>query len=543
MKKKLSVMTALVLALVMAVSTVAFARPMETVPQREVDGVVYVPLRQTLEAYGWTLERERESGTVHLINPFGAVDSFYFNELLEITMGFVENGVTWIPHDMASLIFDPLYEMMNNFELRTFTLCEEARDLALDDFLYMISFILNNSPWDSVVYRAFGIDFIELAEFYQGMIETMEPFSVFTPHEEFLRTFFPLQDGDSPREKAANYLFALLLYGFASELMAIGHMMPRTLDMYIAQYTGFTRAHYRADAAGESTLLLEKMFGAFADPAAVWLYGEVEVDLYSDELPIPVVHGNIETAMLDDEAVAFLRINSFGANMEHDDAILLPFLQEIADAEHLIIDLRGNGGGFVRYGMDLLLRRLINEPIEYSTFEFFAGGDEAYAKMNTLLKYASEMETILYAEIMPAEEFIAERGKVYFDANDLARLDYVIVSREVITPADDAVGFGGKIWLLVDGESASLSAMLAEIALYTGFATVVGENTSHVMGSTNLYVALPNTGIIWRVDIGYKTDALGRSLEVFGVTPNILNFSGLDAFDTVLLSILLGDNA
>jgi hypothetical protein len=168
--------------------------------------------------------------------------------------------------------------------------------------------------------------------------------------------------------------------------------------------------------------------------------------------------------------------------------------------------------------------------------------------MNALMKTALQQmgeevgfSEVIHVEIVTAEEFIAGQALPYLNESDLARLDYVIVSRSMIIPCDDAVGFNGRVWLLVDGQSASMSASMAEMALYTGFATVVGENTSHIMGSTHTYIALPNTGIVWRTDIGYKTDTYGRSLEVYGIAPDIRSFDGMDALDTVMALIILGD--
>jgi len=61
------------------------------------------------------------------------------------------------------------------------------------------------------------------------------------------------------------------------------------------------------------------------------------------------------------------------------------------------------------------------------------------------------------------------------------------------------------------------------------------------MGSSHIYIALPNTGIIWRIDIGYRTDAMGCSLEVYGIAPQVQNFEGMDALETVLELIAQGN--
>jgi hypothetical protein len=80
----------------------------------------------------------------------------------------------------------------------------------------------------------------------------------------------------------------------------------------------------------------------------------------------------------------------------------------------------------------------------------------------------------------------------------------------------------------------SASEVAAIISLNTGFATVVGEPTAGVTGVVHTFVGLPNTGIVFRIDLGYTVDNLGRSFEEFGVIPQILNMPELDALETVL---------
>ncbi|MCL2500138.1 MAG: S41 family peptidase [Defluviitaleaceae bacterium] len=529
MGKKLLIMVALALVLIIALPTVASARRMDDITHRIEGGMVYVPLRQAAEAYGWEVTWERRTGIVHLTNPSGVVESYPIDFFAEVLGGFIEEGVTWIPYEVALMMFDT--------RTMVFTLTEEARDIALYDFDYMIAFILENSPWDNVIYRALGIEFGDIVDFYRNAIESMEPLPITIFDEEMFAEQFPVHDGDTPRELAANYLFMLLNF-FAMDLTGIGHMMPRLLDIYTAQYTAYVRGLYHewhSEAAIEYAML---MHGVFEDPAAVWFYGEIEVDVYDTDSSFPRIPGNVETEILVPDEIALIRINSFMANSEYDDAYILPFLREVSDFDHLIIDIRGNFGGLMYYPLQLLFRRLINEPVYVNDYEFFADGETARSLMEAGIRLTLETEGVEYAEILPAGDFVAERGKVLFGEDALARLDHVMVSRVSVEPAIDAVGFEGRIWLLVDGFSASTSAMFTLIALETGFATVVGENTSRIMGSSHVYIVLPNTGIIWRTDIGYRTDAYGRSLEVYGIAPNQYNFEGMDALDTVLAIIL-----
>ena len=551
MKKTKSVIVALVLALIMAIPAVAFAQP---TPQD--NGLI--PIRAFFEDLGGIVEWQGEDRSIHIAIDGGIVVLF-----AEQTAAHV-NGVAVTLQDGVSIWQDTSFISESDIMLLlasfietvsstiTFYLTEEARDIVLHDFDYMVAAILDNSPWDSVLDRAvlnqMELDFATLVYVFRDFIEAMEPIELTVLDEAMLRTQFPIQDGNDARSIAANYLFAALAFEFAPVLGGIGHLGPRTLDMYTMLLTGSLRQYHDESLDSENNLLLQMFLETYTHPSAVWLYGEVEVDLDADMRDaFPNVPGNIVAEIIVPDEVAFLRINSFLANPLYDDLVILPFLQEVQDFDHLILDVRSNVGGLGTYFTEFILRRLISEPIEIGTREFFSGGDLAYGLMDATVQTALYMgsaldwQNILSAEIIPIEEFLTGHDMPYFNAGDLASLDYVMLSRTEITPAYDNINFDGKVWLLVDGMSMSASVMAAETVIYTGLATIVGENTSGVMGSSHLYIALPNTGIIWRIDIGYRTDAMGRSLEVYGVAPQIRNFEGMDALETVLTLIARGD--
>ncbi|MCL2361326.1 MAG: S41 family peptidase [Defluviitaleaceae bacterium] len=550
MRKVKPVFMALVLALIMAIPAVAFAR--QTPQEMEL-----TPIRAFFEDIGGIVEWQGGDRSIHIAIDGGTVVLF-----VEQTTAYV-NGVTVTLQDGVSLwqntsfiSEDDLMLLLASFietisTTITFYLTEEARDIVLYDFDYMVNAILENSPWDSVLDRAvlgqMELDFVTYTAMFRGFIEAMEPIQIAVLDEAILRTQFPIQDGDDARSIAANYLFAALAFEFAPPLMGIGHLGVRTLDVYTALLTANLRQYHDETHDSENNLLLQMFLEAYTHPSAVWLYGEVDVDLNADVRDaFPNVPGNIVAEIIVPDEVAFLRINSFLANPLYDDLVILPFLQEVQDFNHLILDVRSNMGGLTTYFNEFILRRLINEPVEIGTREFFSGGDLAARLMDATAQTMLYMESVFYwqnivsAEIIPIGEFHAGHSMPHFNPGDLSSLDYVMLSRMEITPAYDSINFGGKVWLLVDGMSMSASVLATEAMLYTGLATVVGENTSGVMGSSHLYIALPNTGIIWRIDIGYRTDAYGRSLEVYGVMPHVRNLDGMDALETVLTLIAGG---
>ena len=319
------------------------------------------------------------------------------------------------------------------------------------------------------------------------------------------------------------------------QLLKTGHLSPFLpflhRDMMVAGLRAYIKLGGSPDLDFDGLLNLE----VFTDPRALWFYGNDEIDFETEGLGLNDPD-NVWVYIVTPGEIALLGISRFLNNPRLDDAVIYPFLQGIRDFDHLIIDLRGNAGGYLRNFNEPILRRLINEPVSTSGHEFFGSGDLAlewtrffFAQGGTLASPTTTEMTI-----KSAAEFIAYHNMEYFNPQDLESLEYVVIWHSEITPAADAVGFNGKIWLLVNGESASASSVVIANALQTGFATVVGENTSGEMGSLISFVVLPNTGIIFRIDIGYKTDSRGRSLDEHGIAPQIPNRPVMDALQTVL---------
>jgi C-terminal processing protease CtpA/Prc len=136
---------------------------------------------------------------------------------------------------------------------------------------------------------------------------------------------------------------------------------------------------------------------------------------------------------------------------------------------------------------------------------------------------------------LPAAYFIEREGMTEFNLDDLDRLQYVFVARDLLTPAEDSIGFEGQVWMIIGAGSASATVNAALIGMQAGVITV-GDNTSGVTGPEMRYVPLPNTGILWRIDQALFTDSDGNIVEVYGVIPQIpsRHEDGMDALETVL---------
>jgi hypothetical protein len=241
---------------------------------------------------------------------------------------------------------------------------------------------------------------------------------------------------------------------------------------------------------------------------------------------------NITAIIIEDDRIAYVHIASFMNNIDMDLDKLYMFFMEVQDYEHLIIDIRGNGGGFLGYVI-IMIMMLIDEPIQFQYPEFYIESDLTAGYYKDPMSTSGGTLVGKYT----AEEFVKERNLPQFNQDDLKLLDSVLLWETEFEPFEGNTPFAGEIWLLVDGGSASASEMAAMISLNTGFATVVGEPTAGVTGVVYTFAALPETGVVFRIDLGYTVDDYGRSFEEFGVIPQIPNMPEIDALETVLIIV------
>jgi len=101
MKKAKAIIMSLILILVMAMPAIAIASPMDEVPQRTENGVVFVPLRLTAYAHGATVEWDGANRAVNITDISGDT----WTVVVDAVGGFIQNGTTWVPYEFAARMF------------------------------------------------------------------------------------------------------------------------------------------------------------------------------------------------------------------------------------------------------------------------------------------------------------------------------------------------------------------------------------------------------------------------------------------------------
>ena len=406
-------------------------------------------------------------------------------------------------------------------EMRMAYLTEAARDIVLADFDYLVEVILQNLPTQGVFARRFGVTLEDIladvrAEIIMPMVMLPAWGSVF------------LGDAwqDAPTDDlaiAADYLYALLIEVFGGLFGGFAHMLPVTQTEYERIATSFLVLQYAVESgaysgqASTGVAQMQAYIDMFLTPEALWFYNFNPEDIDASdfsllEAVLPAIDGNITTTSIEAGTIAYLRIGSWLSNPLLDSEILFPFFESIQDYQHLIIDVRGNSGGLPHYVTDFVIGMLIDEPLDFVFTEFIAGGAYALAVIEDHLDSSISFGATAQG-LVPAADFIAANGLGLFELSDLAYMEYVVEWKLRVNPAVNNTPFAGEIWVLTDFYSASASEFFAHIAINTGFATVVGEPTMGVTGASTIYVVLPQTGILFRVDVASLVDAQGRALE------------------------------
>lgn len=193
--------------------------------------------------------------------------------------------------------------------------------------------------------------------------------------------------------------------------------------------------------------------------------------------------------------------------MEHHKHVvgkLQEFCRENKDADNIIIDIRGNGGGSDGIWSNGLLIPLAKEDLTY--YDCFGIG---YGSLN---KFLFQEE--------------ADHGKPedWPDSSALPQklLDFDMKKYEIRNFSGEKVGFKGKVWLLADEGCYSASESFIVVSKQTGFATVIGTQSGGLgRGGQPWCFPLPNTGALIYYEPWYAVNDDGTCNQIIGTKPDI----------------------
>ena len=224
-------------------------------------------------------------------------------------------------------------------------------------------------------------------------------------------------------------------------------------------------------------------------------------------------------------------------------ALLYDFWYEIIDFDHLIIDLRDNPGGRICHFSMYVAPMLITSRTWLPAYVFY--GDGHYTNIaKSAGRSHSTMEGHMY--VVPEPVFHVDPGN----------LDVVFRSSTSWWPPSfhyvwgDAFfdirweSFAGKVWVLTNERTASAAEAVTAMLLLNDLATVVGQPTVGIIGTgferDSIGFALPNSGVIIRIDTALYKCYEGNILQGYGLQPHYAPREGMDALETVLAMIAEG---
>jgi len=390
-------------------------------------------------------------------------------------------------------------------------------DDLLYDFDYLATIIAESSPLIGPIERRLNIDFWAEMDRIRDNIENIDlDFSSVETFEEMQRL-------------AAQFFFDDILFDISMTTWFLGHLGPTSQESLVDHFARVAR--YILDEE-EVSLLGYLYYEMYTSPVVARFYDIDEICLETDGLGEFNEH-NIRTEIIIEDEIAYVSIDSFMNNIDLDREILRPFFEEIQDYNHLIIDIQGNFGGYMSHFTDLFMSTLSNDVQIVSYPEFFRSTDLVLENVEAYID-SFRIHDGFTGTFTPAADFFDYNPMPYMNSDDRALLDYVVEWELKIEPNEDNIPFNGQIWLLVDNLSSSASENAAIYSMSSGFATVVGRETFGVLGAITIMSPLPNTGIIFRIDVGFIPDEDGWSQEEFGVSPQYIVPHQNDILDYVL---------
>lgn len=387
-----------------------------------------------------------------------------------------------------------IYKPYNSNSTNDVQLTEEEK---LEDFEYMYTILKENYPYFEVNKRLNGIDWLSNKDEYISQI----------------------------KDRAINdHMYFNELNNILSDLKN-GHT-----EMMDKVFYSYAKNVYEKDKKFNKEWVTQ-----LNNSKAIERYSRMPEPRYkSKTLSNNIIPNNVKTHTFEKEKIGYLAIHSFNTfNIEEDMKTIKPFLESIKDYEALIIDIRGNGGGDTRYWNDNIVPMLINNPVQYTNYSAFRGGDftEAFLKSRYGVGYK---KLLLISDITG--------GQLKNMPPELSKdFKYYIKDAVPLNPKN-SIGFNGKIYLLTDGGVFSAAEAFSVFAKSTGFATLVGETTGgDGIGSDPAVCTLPNSGYVFRFtkEMGLTSD--GTCNFEYKTVPDIkvsakigVNFNEDEAIQTVL---------
>ena len=263
------------------------------------------------------------------------------------------------------------------------------------------------------------------------------------------------------------------------------------------------------------------------------------VEMTDEEIHMNLLYPAISNWQEDN--IAYLRIATFSFPTYRANQLAIELLNEILsknkDVDHLIIDVRGNGGGSISVWLEGIVFPLRSESTYVNRVGAVLDGDH-----NRFL-WEEKLSADWY-EFFPIADGHWQNYFPYINPLYVENMDYIVSFRSewVDSSPYERAAFEGDIWLLIDGWGFSATDGFVNFAKYNEFATLVGTRTNGSGGSvfgTQFIFTLPRTGVAIQYEIDMTFNIDGTINQIIGTQPHIEIAEGEDALDFVLETIFI----
>lgn len=228
--------------------------------------------------------------------------------------------------------------------------------------------------------------------------------------------------------------------------------------------------------------------------------------------------------------IPYINLSSFAWSSPECTPIAIEMIKDFfkkhSDADEIIIDIQGNGGGSTSVWQEGIVSLLIDEPLVFGSLVGIKAG-----KLNRFMLESIESEL----NEVDNDRLVKEYPNINPEEFD----DLRFYSSEVIcSPSDDSIGFEGRLWVLTDGGNYSASDAFASFCSATGFAKLVGHATAgNGSGGQPYAFALPNSGLLIYLDPYFCFNQDGTCNAIAGTKPDIEAKEGQSALEACLAAI------
>ncbi len=316
-----------------------------------------------------------------------------------------------------------------------------------------------------------------------------------------------------------------------SKFNSVGHLyiLPQnfrdTLKYYFADDSSTFGKHYLALLNHEKSEQYYELFQGIRNSYSTQNQQAGDTSQATDAQPsvenVVTVTGEAapEVVMGYAEDIPYLKCGTFMDWTEETYTAVENFLLAQKDADQMIIDIRGNGGGNSNTWVKGIVPYLTNETLKWN---ILYGGKSGALNLWLNPDYmAQAVKDDSWKERFPN---VSEEK--------LEGLDFVMETDALVEGESE---FDGQVWLLVDESDYSTSDQFAVFSKDTEFATVVGKRTSgNGIGEQPYTMVLPYSGmtIYYESYVGFNED--GTCNGITGTTPDYWAKKGQTALDTCL---------